>query len=156
MRVIGPSSAGLINTAPGSSLNASLSPVMPVPGGVGLFSQSASMGISLYAQAHRRELGLSAVISAGNRADLSGNDAMQYFEDDDATRAVGIYLESFGNPASFSRIARRLSLTKPVVVATTDLMGHRLPPGHEVRLASPVERSGRDADQFWRDPGREP
>jgi acyl-CoA synthetase (NDP forming)/RimJ/RimL family protein N-acetyltransferase len=135
MRVIGPASAGLINTSPEVSLNASLSPVMPVPGGVGLFSQSASMGISLYAQAHRRELGLSAVISAGNRADLSGNDAMQYFEDDDATRAVGIYLESFGNPRKFSRIARRLSLTKPVVVATSDLMGHRLPPGHEVRLS---------------------
>ncbi|WP_120005343.1 bifunctional GNAT family N-acetyltransferase/acetate--CoA ligase family protein [Nesterenkonia muleiensis] len=135
MRVIGPASAGLINTSPDISLNASLSPTMPVPGGVGLFSQSASMGASLYAQAHRRELGLSAVISAGNRADLSGNDAMQYFEDDGATRAVGIYLESFGNPRKFSRIARRLSLTKPVVVATGDLTGHRHPPGHEVRLS---------------------
>ncbi len=135
MRIIGPASAGLINTDPDISLNASLSPTMPVAGGVALFSQSASMGVSLYAQAHRRELGLSAVISAGNRADLSGNDAMQYFEDDHATRAVGIYLESFGNPRKFSRIARRLSLSKPVVVATSDLMGHRLPPGHEVRLS---------------------
>ncbi|NLS08795.1 GNAT family N-acetyltransferase [Nesterenkonia sp. MY13] len=135
MRVIGPASVGLINTDPDVSLNASLSPTMPVPGGVGLFSQSASIGVSLYAQAHRRELGLSSVISAGNRADLSGNDAMQYFEDDDATRAVGVYLESFGNPRKFSRIARRLSLTKPVVVATGDLSGHRLPPGHEVRLS---------------------
>ncbi|WP_150462462.1 bifunctional acetate--CoA ligase family protein/GNAT family N-acetyltransferase [Nesterenkonia ebinurensis] len=135
MRIIGPASAGLINTDPDISLNASLSPTMPVAGGVGLFSQSASMGVSLYAQAHRRELGLSAVISAGNRADLSGNDAMQYFEDDHATRAVGVYLESFGNPRKFSRIARRLSLSKPVVVATSDLMGHRLPPGHEVRLS---------------------
>lgn len=106
---------------------------MPLRGGVGLFSQSASVGVSLYSQAHRRELGLSSVISAGNRADLSGNDAMQYFEDDDATRAVGVYLESFGNPRKFSRIARRLSRTKPVVVAKSDVMGRRLPPGHEVR-----------------------
>src|SRR5690625_3726653 len=60
---------------------------------------------------------------------------MQYFEDHDPTGAVGIYLESFGNPRKFSRIARRLSLTKPVVVATADLTGHRLPPGHEVRTS---------------------
>lgn len=133
MRVVGPASVGLLNTDPDVSLNASLSPSMPLRGGVGLFSQSASMGVSLYAQAHRRELGLSSVISAGNRADLSGNDAMQYFEDDHATRAVGIYLESFGNPRKFSRIARRLSRTKPVVVAKSDVMGRRLPPGHEVR-----------------------
>ena len=133
MRVVGPASVGLLNTDPDVSLNASLSPSMPLRGGVGLFSQSASVGVSLYSQAHRRELGLSSVISAGNRADLSGNDAMQYFEDDDATRAVGVYLESFGNPRKFSRIVRRLSRTKPVVVAKSDVMGRRLPPGHEVR-----------------------
>ncbi|MGJ9405070.1 GNAT family N-acetyltransferase [Nesterenkonia aurantiaca] len=133
MRVIGPASVGLLNTDPDVSLNASLSPTMPLRGGVGLFSQSASIGVSLFAQANRRELGLSSVISAGNRADLSGNDAMQYFEDDDSTRAVGVYLESFGNPRKFSRIARRLSRTKPVVVAKSDVMGRSLPPGHEVR-----------------------
>ncbi|MDS2171982.1 GNAT family N-acetyltransferase [Nesterenkonia sp. CL21] len=133
MRVIGPASVGLINTDPDISLNASLSPTMPLRGGVGLFSQSASIGVSLYAAAYRRQVGLSSVISAGNRADLSGNDAMQRFEDDEATRAVGIYLESFGNPRKFSRIARRLSLTKPVVVATSDVTGRRLPPGHDVR-----------------------
>lgn len=133
MRVIGPASVGLLNTDPDVSLNASLSPTMPLRGGVGLFSQSASIGVSLFAQANRRELGLSSVISAGNRADLSGNDAMQYFEDDDSTRAVGVYLESFGNPRKFSRIARRLSRTKPIVVAKSDVMGRSLPPGHEVR-----------------------
>lgn len=135
MRLIGPASVGLINTDADISLNASLSPTLPIPGRVALFSQSASIGVSLYAQAHRRQLGLSAAISAGNRADLSGNDAMQYFEDHEPTGAVGIYLESFGNPRKFSRIARRLSLTKPVVVATGDLTGHQLPPGHEVRTS---------------------
>ncbi|MDO5492528.1 MAG: GNAT family N-acetyltransferase [Nesterenkonia sp.] len=133
MRVIGPASVGLLNTDPEVSLNASLSPTMPLRGRVGLFSQSASIGVSLFAAAHRRAMGLSSVISAGNRADLSGNDAMQYFEDDDATAAVGVYLESFGNPRKFSRIARRLSRSKPVVVAKSDVMGRRLPPGHEVR-----------------------
>lgn len=133
MRVIGPASVGLLNTAPEVSLNASLSPTMPLRGRVGLFSQSASIGVSLVAAAHRRSMGLSSALSVGNRADLSGNDAMQYFEDDEATAAVGVYLESFGNPRKFSRIARRLSRSTPVVVAKSDVMGRRLPPGHEVR-----------------------
>ncbi len=133
MRVIGPASAGLINTAPEVSLNASVSPFLPVRGPVGLFSQSAVIGVTLFAAAHRRGIGLSSVLSAGNRADVSGNDAMQYFEDDPATDAVGVYLESFGNPRKFSRIARRLSRSKPVVVARSDVMGRRLPPGHETR-----------------------
>ncbi|MFB9070735.1 GNAT family N-acetyltransferase [Citricoccus parietis] len=133
MRVIGPASAGLINTAPEVSLNASVSPFLPVRGPVGLFSQSAVIGVTLFAAAHRRGIGLSSMLSAGNRADVSGNDAMQYFEDDPATDAVGVYLESFGNPRKFSRIARRLSRSKPVVVARSDVMGRRLPPGHETR-----------------------
>ncbi|WP_313823862.1 GNAT family N-acetyltransferase, partial [Citricoccus sp.] len=133
MRVIGPASAGLINTAPEVSLNASVSPFLPVRGPVGLFSQSAVIGVTLFAAAHRRGIGLSSVLSAGNRADVSGNDAMQYFEDDPATGAVGVYLESVGNPRKFSRITRRLSRSKPVVVARSDVMGRRLPPGHETR-----------------------
>lgn len=133
MRVIGPASVGLIRTDPDVSLNASLSPQMPLRGGVGLFSQSAPLGISLHAAAHRRGVGVSTVISAGSRADLSGNDAMQHFEDDPATRAVGLSLESLGNPRKFSRITRRLSLSKPVVVATSGVMGRSLPPGHDVR-----------------------
>ncbi len=133
MRVIGPSSAGLVNTDPEVSLNASVSPFLPLRGPVGLFSQSAVIGVTLFASAHRRGVGLSAMLSAGNRADVSGNDAMQYFEDDPATAAVAVYLESFGNPRKFSRIARRLSRTKPVVVARSDVMGRRLPPGHETR-----------------------
>ncbi|WP_010524132.1 GNAT family N-acetyltransferase [Nesterenkonia sp. F] len=150
MRVIGPASVGLIRTTPDVSLNASLSPQMPLRGGVGLFSQSAPMGISLHAAAHRRGVGVSTVISAGSRADLSGNDAMQHFEDDTATRAVGLSLESLGNPRKFSRIARRLSLSKPVVVATSGVMGRSLPPGHDVRttlapagaVESMLEQSG--------------
>lgn len=133
MRVIGPASAGLVNTDPAVSLNASVAPFLPLRGSVGLFSQSAAVGATLFAAAHRRGIGVSSMVSAGNRADVSGNDAMQYFEDDDSTAAVGVYLESFGNPRKFSRIARRLSRTKPVVVARSDVMGRRLPPGHETR-----------------------
>ncbi|HSU46702.1 MAG TPA: GNAT family N-acetyltransferase [Arthrobacter sp.] len=133
MRVIGPASLGIANTHPDVSLNASMAPTMPLRGSLGLFSQSAAIGVSLYAASSRRRLGLSSLLSAGNRADVSGNDMMQYWEDDADTSAVGLYLESIGNPRKFSRIARRLARTKPVIVAKSDTMGLRLPPGHAVR-----------------------
>src|SRR6476661_1760500 len=133
MRVIGPASLGIANTHPDVSLNASMAPTMPLRGSLGLFSQSAAIGVSLYAASSRRRLGLSSLLSAGNRADVSGNDMMQYWEDDADTSAVGLYLESIGNPRKFSRIARRLARTKPVIVPKHDTMGLRLPPGHAVR-----------------------
>jgi len=133
MRVIGPASLGIANTHPDVLLNASMAPTMPLRGGLGLFSQSAAIGVSLYAASSRRRLGVSSLLSAGNRADVSGNDMMQYWEDDADTSAVGLYLESIGNPRKFSRIARRLARTKPVIVAKSDTMGLRLPPGHAVR-----------------------
>ncbi|MCC3301826.1 bifunctional acetate--CoA ligase family protein/GNAT family N-acetyltransferase [Arthrobacter sp. zg-Y895] len=133
MRVVGPASLGLINTRPDVSLNASMAPALPRRGGLGLFSQSAAIGVLLYATAQRRALGLSSTISAGNRADVSGNDAMQYWEDDADTRVVAMYLESVGNPRKFSRLARRLARTKPVIVAKSDVTGLQLPPGHAVR-----------------------
>ncbi|MCZ9881552.1 bifunctional acetate--CoA ligase family protein/GNAT family N-acetyltransferase [Arthrobacter sp. B2a2-09] len=133
MRVIGPESLGIVNTNPDVSLNASMAPSLPRRGGLGLFSQSAAIGVSVYAAASRRGLGLSSFLSAGNRADVSGNDVMQFWEDDPDTVAVGLYLESIGNPRKFSRLARRLSRSKPVIVAKSDVTGLRLPPGHVVR-----------------------
>lgn len=133
MRVVGPESLGIANTDPDVRLNASLAPSLPRQGNLGLFSQSASIGVALYAASERRYLGLSSVLSAGNRADVSGNDLMQYWEDDVATSAVGLYFESFGNPRKFSRISRRLARSKPVIVAKSDVTGLRLPPGHSVR-----------------------
>ncbi|MDR6507829.1 GNAT family N-acetyltransferase [Arthrobacter oryzae] len=133
MRVIGPASLGIVNTNPAVSLNASMAPSLPRRGGLGLFSQSAAIGVSLYAASSRRRLGLSTFLSAGNRADVSGNDMMQFWEDDADTTAVGLYLESIGNPRKFSRLARRLARTKPVIVAKSDAMGLQLPPGHAVR-----------------------
>ncbi|WP_028266772.1 bifunctional acetate--CoA ligase family protein/GNAT family N-acetyltransferase [Arthrobacter sp. MA-N2] len=133
MRVIGPESLGIVNTNPDVSLNASMAPKLPRRGGLGLFTQSAAIGISVYAAASRRGLGLSSFLSAGNRADVSGNDVMQFWEDDPDTSAVGLYLESIGNPRKFSRLARRLSRSKPVIVAKSDVTGLRLPPGHVVR-----------------------
>lgn len=133
MRLIGPASLGLVNTSPDVSFNASMAPGMPRRGGLGLFSQSAAIGVLLYSAASRRGIGVSSIVSAGNRADVSGNDAMQFWEDDPATTVVALFLESFGNPRKFSRIARRLARSKPVLLAKSDVMGLRLPPGHAVR-----------------------
>lgn len=133
MRVVGPASLGLANTDPAVSLNASMAPELPLRGGLGIFSQSAALGVSIHASLSRREIGLSTVLSAGNRADVSGNDMMQFWEDDPNTTACALYLESIGNPRKFSRISRRLARSKPVIVAKSDSMGLRLPPGHAVR-----------------------
>ena len=133
MRVVGPASLGIVNTDPSVRLNASMAPALPRRGGLALFSQSAGLGVLLYSAAARRGLGVSSIISAGNRADVSGNDAMQYWEDDGATSAVALYLETIGNPRKFSRIARRLAQTKPVIVAKSPVTGLQLPPGHAVR-----------------------
>ena len=89
MRVIGPASLGIVNTNPAVSLNASMAPSLARRGGLGLFSQSAAIGVSLYAASSRRRVGISTFLSAGNRADVSGNDMMQFWEDDADTTAVG-------------------------------------------------------------------
>ena len=133
MRIVGPNSFGLINTDPALSLNASLSPTMPPVGHLGLFAQSGALGIAVLASAARRNLGISTFGSAGNRVDVSGNDFMQYWIDDDDTHTVGLYLESMGNPRKFSRIARNLGRIKPVIVVQSGVSAYGVPPGHRVR-----------------------
>ena len=116
MRVVGPNALGVINTASDVQLNATLAEVVPSPGRAGFFCQSGALGITILAAAARRGLGLSTFVSAGNRADVSGNDLLQYWDTDSATEVVLLYLESFGNARKFSRIARRVARNKPVVV----------------------------------------
>jgi acyl-CoA synthetase (NDP forming) len=136
IRVIGPNSFGILNTDPEVRLNASVAPHMPAAGGLALFSQSGALGVAVLSSADRRGLGLSSFLSAGNRADVSGNDAMQYWLDDPRTRAVGLYLESVGNPRKFSRIARQLARVKPTVVVKSWVSEYGVPPGHEVRRSA--------------------
>ena len=106
---------------------------MPGAGGLGLFAQSGALGIAVLASADRRGLGVSDFASAGNRVDVSGNDLMQYWIDDDNTAAVGLYLESIGNPRKFSRIARGLAQRKPVIAVSSGVSAYGAPPGHRVR-----------------------
>ncbi len=89
--------------------------MVPPPGRVGFFCQSGALGIAILADAAGRGLGLSSFVSAGNRADVSGNDLLQYWQSDDRTEVVLLYLESFGNPRKFARLARALARTKPVI-----------------------------------------
>lgn len=133
MRVLGPASFGFLRHGPEGSINASLAADPPPPGRLGLFCQSAPMAVGLLASARRRSLGVSALISAGNRADVSGNDAMQLWTRDPGTDVVALYLESIGNPRKFTRVARRLAGSKPLVVLTAGRSGHVVPAGHAVR-----------------------
>ncbi len=133
MRVIGPNALGVINTAPGVELNATLSPVMPSRGRVAFFCQSGALGVPILADMAGRGLGLSSFVSAGNRADVSGNDLMQYWYSDEATEVVLLYLESLGNPRKFSRVSRRLAGRKPVVALKSGRATQGVPVGQMVR-----------------------
>jgi acyl-CoA synthetase (NDP forming)/GNAT superfamily N-acetyltransferase len=138
LRLIGPNCLGIINTDPDLQLNASLSPTMPPQGRVGFFCQSGALGTAILESVSRRGLGLSTFVSAGNRADVSGNDLLQFWQEDDSTEVVLLYLESIGNPRKFSRIARRVSRTKPIVAVKSGGSSQGVPMGHTVtRSAAP-------------------
>ncbi|GAA1973198.1 bifunctional GNAT family N-acetyltransferase/acetate--CoA ligase family protein [Terrabacter lapilli] len=136
MRIVGPNSFGLVNSDPSVRLNATLASVIPGPGRLGLFAQSGALGVAVLASAARRGLGISVFASAGNRVDVSGNDLMQYWIDDQETDTVGLYLESMGNPRKFSRIARHLASVKPVIVVSSGVSSFAAPPGHRTRVTN--------------------
>ena len=115
MRLLGPNCMGVANTAADVRLNASLARELPPPGRVGFMAQSGALGVAIFDEARRRGIGMSTFVSAGNKADISSNDLIQYWDDDPATDVVLLYLESFGNPRTFARVTRRLSRRKPVV-----------------------------------------
>ena len=114
-RLIGPNCLGLMNTHPEVSLNASLAPEMSPRGRIGFFSHSAALGLVILNYAAERGLGFSIFVSAGNRADVSGNDLLQFWEEDTSTDIALLYLETFGNARRFARIARRISYRKPIL-----------------------------------------
>ncbi|MER5715348.1 GNAT family N-acetyltransferase [Streptomyces sp. NPDC002132] len=136
MRIIGPNAFGIVNTAPTVRLNASLAPEMPRPGRIGLFAQSGAIGVALLSRLHRRGggvtgvTGVSTFVSSGNRADVSGNDVLQYWYDDPDTDVALMYLESIGNPRKFTRLARRTAAAKPLLVVQG---AGSAPQGHAVR-----------------------
>ena len=136
MRLVGPNCLGVVNTAIG--LDATFSPYAPTPGRIAMQSQSGALGIAILERSARIGLGVSSFVSVGNKADVSGNDLLQYWEDDPGTDVVLLYLESFGNPRKFARIARRVSRRKPIVAVKSgrSAAGVRAASSHTAAMAS--------------------
>ncbi len=137
-RLIGPNCMGLLNTDPAVRLNATFSPVYPPAGGVAMSTQSGALGLAILDYAKRLDIGISSFVSVGNKADVSGNDLIQYWADDPRTSVILLYLESFGNPKKFSEIARRVGRTKPIVAvkAGRSIAGSRAAASHTGALAT--------------------
>ncbi len=123
MRMVGPNCMGLLNADPRVRLSATFAPVLPPAGNVGMSSQSGALGLAILATAEALGIGLSTFVSVGNKADVSGNDLLQYWEEDERTDVILLYLESFGNPRRFARIARRVARKKPIVAVKSGRSG---------------------------------
>ncbi|MBM4133567.1 MAG: GNAT family N-acetyltransferase [Nitrospira sp.] len=138
MRIVGPNCLGLLNTDPAIRLNASFSPIFPPTGPVAMSSQSGALGLAVLAAAKRLHLGLSTFVSVGNKADVSSNDLLQYWEDDPQTEVILLYQESFGNPRRFARLARRVARRKPIVAVKggRTAAGRRAAGSHTAALAA--------------------
>lgn len=138
MRLVGPNCMGVINTDPAVSLNATFSRIYPPRGNVAFLSQSGGLGLAILDYAKNLNMGISTFVSVGNRADISANDMLQYWEQDPATRVILLYLESFGNPRTFARIARRVSAAKPIIVVKSGSSpaGSRAASSHTGALAT--------------------
>ncbi len=144
MRMLGPNCFGVANTAADTSMNATFAPSAPSPGDIGFVSQSGGLGIALLREISLRGLGISAFVSTGNKADISGNDLLRWWEQDPATKVVLMYLESFGNPRRFVKVASLLSRSKPIVAVKSgrSAAGTRGAASHTAALASPEEAVG--------------
>ncbi len=134
-RLVGPNCLGIWSGS--TRLNATFAPRALPPGRIGFSSQSGALGLALLEKAAERRLGFSAFVSIGNKADVSSNDLLEWWEDDAETDLVLLYLESFGNPRKFGRIARRVARKKPIlaVKAGTTSAGARAASSHTAALA---------------------
>lgn len=139
MRLIGPNCIGVVNTEPAVRLNATFAPTPPRPGPIGFLSQSGGLGIALLERATALEVGVSTFVSVGNQADVSTNDLLWWWEQDPATGVIALYVESFGNPRKFARIARRVSHSKPIVAIKggRSAVGARAARSHSAAAATP-------------------
>ena len=138
VRMIGPNCMGIINMDPAIRLNATFSPATPIEGRVAFSTQSGALGLAILDYLRQLHLGMSSFVSVGNKADVSGNDLMQYWADDPRTDVILLYLESFGNPRRFSQIARRVAREKPIVAVKSgrSRAGARAASSHTGALAA--------------------
>jgi acetyl coenzyme A synthetase (ADP forming)-like protein len=138
MRLVGPNCMGIINTDPQVNMNATFSSVSPPAGNIALCTQSGALGLAILEYARSLNIGLSTFVSIGNRADVSSNDLLQYWEEDPSTDVILLYLESFGNPRKFARITRNVTASKPVVAVKSGRTpaGSRAAASHTGALAT--------------------
>jgi acyl-CoA synthetase (NDP forming) len=136
--MVGPNCLGVLNTHDDLRMNATFAPVMPPAGPVSFMSQSGAMGVTILDYAAEYGIGINHFASVGNKADLSGNDLVEYWSDDPATTVILMYLENFGNPRRFTRIARRVTKKKPIIAvkAGRTLAGARAASSHTGALAA--------------------
>jgi acyl-CoA synthetase (NDP forming)/GNAT superfamily N-acetyltransferase len=141
IRLVGPNCLGLISRTPNGMLAASFAPTLPVPGRVGILSQSGGLGIALLEHTREAGIGLSSLVSVGNKADVSGNDLLSWWDEDPQTDIAVLYLESFGNPRKFARLARHLAARKPVVAIKSGMsvIGARAAQSHTAAAATPAK-----------------
>ncbi|HYA45197.1 MAG TPA: GNAT family N-acetyltransferase, partial [Acidimicrobiales bacterium] len=141
MRLVGPNCFGVLNTDPAVSMNATFAKDAPVCGRLGFGSQSGGLGIAILSEAAKRGIGLSSFVSIGNKADVSGNDLLAWWSEDPATSVALLYLESFGNPRKFARLARGMGRTKPIIAVKSgrSAVGRRAASSHTAALASSDE-----------------
>ncbi len=152
MRLVGPNCMGVINTDPEVALNGTFASIAPYPGTVGFLSQSGAVGLAVMSETRRRGIGLSSFVSVGNKADISGNDLLSYWAEDPRTNVVLLYLESFGNPRRFSRLARRIGKRTPIVAVKSGRTqaGQRAAGSHTGAL---VATSDLTVDALFRESG---
>lgn len=138
MRLVGPNGMGVLNTDIKVNLDGQFGPTFPPSGNVAISSQSGALGLAILEQAAELGLGISTFVSLGNRADVSANDLLLYWEDDPASDVIVLYVESFGSPRRFGRLARRVSRSKPIVVVKSgrSASGARAVASHTGSLAS--------------------
>jgi acetate---CoA ligase (ADP-forming) len=152
MRLIGPNCMGIANTNPAVLLDATFAPAVPPRGRVGFSSQSGALGLAIMEFAGSLGVGISTFVSVGNKADISGNDLLRYWEADDDTDVILLYLESFGNPRKFSEIARRVGRKKPIAVVKSgrSIAGARATSSHTGAL---IAASDVTVDALFRQAG---
>ncbi|MGH3054146.1 MAG: GNAT family N-acetyltransferase, partial [Gaiellaceae bacterium] len=138
MRMVGPNCMGILNTDPAVSFNGTFAPTWPPAGNIGMLSQSGALGLAILDYVHTYNIGISTFISAGNKADVSSNDLLCYWADDPRTKVIVLYLESFGNPRKFARIAPEIARLKPIVAVKSgrSAAGTRAASSHSAALAS--------------------
>lgn len=137
MRLVGPNCLGILNTDPAVKMNATFAPLQPPPGRVAFSSQSGALGLAILDYARQLNVGISQFVSVGNKADVSGNDLIEFWERDEGTDVILLYLESFGNPAKFTQIARRVARKKPILAVKSGrtVSGSRAASSHTGALA---------------------